>query len=284
MSDFEIQGKKLLNKATETLKDSINKIKLIPYKRIFTKSGYNYIIPNKRKTITMQGVVGVNVEYELSDNIGYFKGVKAEINTQEKIVGDFFIEYKDLIIFVNGFDGFTESAGQYRYVGVALRSDRIHLINDSLANADYGYSCLDIIVDIPDYVILPKFETLAKESFKEGVILAEIQEQKTLNLFNLGLDSISQSLVDSVRFVLVNMNRAEATKFLKAILDYSLKSQNFGIVSNPEIKEISDYDNVSNLRSVLYEIVVKISYNIEIKEKVVEKGIKNVLFYISPIK
>ena len=191
------------------------------------------------------------------------------------------MHYQDMIVFLNGYSSYTETMGQYQYEGIALRNDRVKLLDINLTNNTYGFSSLDIIIGIPSYIVLPRYETLSSETFNEGVILADVVAQEPLCLSQYSDISIDHPMIDDLRFTLINMTRIEAAKFLKSLMDYSLISKEFGIISNPILKEGHDYDNVSNLRSILYEIEVKVSYNISIKLEEPQKYIKNVIFRVS---
>lgn len=278
---MQSQSKNLLNKANKAFKDYVNKAELIPYKRTYTNTGYNYIIPDTKNLKIIDCAINFSVDYTLSENIGYFKGIRVTIDTQYKIIGNYYMHYQDMIVFLNGYSSYTETMGQYQYEGVALRNDRVKLLDINLTNNTYGFSSLDIIIGIPSYVVLPRYETLSSKTFNEGVILADVVAQESLCLSQYSDISIDHPMVDDLRFTLINMTRVEAAKFLKSLMDYSLMSKEFGIISNPILKEGHDYDDVSNLRSILYEIEVKVSYNISIKLEETQKYIKNVIFRVS---
>lgn len=275
------QSKNLLNKANKAFKDYVNKAELIPYKRTYTNTGYNYIIPDTKNLKIIDCAINFSVDYTLSENIGYFKGIRVTIDTQYKIIGNYYMHYQDMIVFLNGYSSYTETMGQYQYEGIALRNDRVKLLDINLTNNTYGFSSLDIIIGIPSYIVLPRYETLSSETFNEGVILADVVAQEPLCLSQYNDISIDHPMIDDLRFTLINMTRVEAAKFLKSLMDYSLISKEFGIISNPTLKEGHDYDDVSNLRSILYEIEVKVSYNISIKLEETQKYIKNVIFRVS---
>lgn len=279
------KARELLNKSVEAFSNKLNKVEIIAFNRVYTKTGYNYIIPIKSKKKYITCSIELDVNYELSENIGYYKDIKAFVYTQEKLVGSFYLKYKDLYIFINGFDNYTESLSQYKYNGVAIRSDRVILLDKNISDTTYGFNCMDIITDIPNYTILPHYENISINDFKDGVILMGITEQESPTMLykDLSNNSINQNLIDNVKFLLINIDRSKALTFLEDLQDFSLKNLNFGIVSNPIIKEIKDYDNVSNLRTIAYEINIKISYNVATLIEKEQKAVNKIIFCVKGV-
>lgn len=273
----------LLKSSIREFQDDKNSALLIAYNKITTDQGFSYIIENK-SCEKINCAIHFDVAYEYKEDKGPIRNVDIEISTRKKLKNDtnYLCKYQDLIIFINRYDGYNETMGQYLYKAKALPRDKLKLL-ENLENKIYGYSLFDKLSKLKDFVILPKYLS-QKTNFNENVVLYESLGNEPLTLLNNNLNELSQVLIEDVEFILVNFTRLDVMRFIKSIEDLSIEKQEFGFSSNYKIDEINDIDTYAVLKGITYKINLKLCYNIAMEYKQNEKYINTVIFKMKDAK
>lgn len=269
---------KLLEISTEKILDNQNPVKLCPYTRLNTNQGYSFISLKRRKAKQILASIELDVSWEHDESVGYLKEVNSKVYTQEKIKGDYCVLYQDAVIFLSEFGGYTESMGQYLYVGKAVRLDKLPLIDSNLHKESYGYSCVELLMMLEGYNVIPEFMSLDLDKLTEGIFLIKVTDSNNLTMIRRSDDILEQVRVDSINIKGINVSRKNLMRFVNDLVNLGRDYELFGLVGDYQIIEMNNYDNFSNLRGIRYEIILNFCYNIHTLLDCREKHITTVMF------
>lgn len=269
---------KLLEISTEKILDNQNPVKLCPYTRLNTNQGYSFISLKRRKAKQILASIELDVSWEHDESVGYLKEVNSKVYTQEKIKGDYCILYQDAVIFLSEFGGYTESMGQYLYMGKAVRLDKLPLIDSNLHKESYGYSCVELLMMLESYNVIPEFMSLDLDKLTEGIFLIKVNDSNNLTMIRRSDDILEQVRVDSINIKGINVSRKNLMRFVNDLVNLGRDYDLFGLVGDYQIIEMNNYDNFSNLRGIRYEIILNFCYNIHTLLDCREKHITTVMF------
>ena len=269
---------KLLEISTEKILDKQNPVKLCPYTRLNTNQGYSFISLKRRKAKQILASIELDVSWEHDESVGYLKEVNSKVYTQEKIKGDYCILYQDAVIFLSEFGGYTESMGQYLYVGKAVRLDKLPLIDSNLHKESYGYSCVELLMMLEGYNVIPEFMSLDLDKLTEGIFLIKVNDSNNLTMIRRSDDILEQVRVDSINIRGINVSRKNLMRFVNDLVNLGRDYELFGLVGDYQIIEMNNYDNFSTLRGIQYEIILNFCYNIHTLLDCREKHITTVMF------
>lgn len=269
---------KLLEISTEKILDNQNPVKLCPYTRLNTNQGYSFISLKRRKAKQILASIELDVSWEHDESVGYLKEVNSKVYTQEKIKGDYCILYQDAVIFLSEFGGYTESMGQYLYMGKAVRLDKLPLIDSNLHKESYGYSCVELLMMLEGYNVIPEFMSLDLDKLTEGIFLIKVNDSNNLTMIRRSDDILEQVRVDSINIKGINVSRKNLMRFVNDLVNLGRDYDLFGLVGDYQIIEMNNYDNFSNLRGIRYEIILNFCYNIHTLLDCREKHITTVMF------
>lgn len=290
----------LLKASIAEFNDKVHKVLLVPFKRIFTKEGYSYLILDRLKSREVESAIHFGREYAVTEDIGRLHTTQVEFSTREKIdIPNTLFIYKnmdtgkakvkskkcdleldgdDMVIFCKGFNGYNETMKQFMYEAEVLTADKLMMLkpfDDVL-----GYSSFDIISQMPDYDILPRYAFI-EDKINDGVVLLNIEETTPISLpiFDRANKRYVQSNYEDISFDLLNLDRLKIAKFADKLQQYSLDSNRFGVCSDIKIAELGNLQESAALRGPAVKISLKVSYAIDIAEvQKFEKYIRDVVW------
>ncbi|HDZ5024777.1 TPA: hypothetical protein RTG57_001727 [Campylobacter jejuni] len=264
----------LLRTAIKSFKDNFNKVNVYSYKLVTTDQGYSYIVKNSKSLKELECAIHYDANYNYNEDKGSLREVDVSVITREKLPSDVLIEYQDLTILIKSYTGFNNSMGQYEYIGRAITSDKLKLLTK--LKGTYGYSVFDKLIDIDDFIVIPKYLT-KNDKFNGKVVLYEKIDSETISMVNPYSNDLTQTLTENSEFILINSTREDVLTFIRNLEKLSLEGSSFGIVSTINTEELNDVDTYFSLKGISYKISVKLCYNINMKKANEAKIIKNVL-------
>lgn len=265
----------LLKAALPPFTDKYEPIFAVPYKKIITAQGFSYIVKDESQKKPLKAVIHYSADYDINENAGNLKQIQATLTTRERLKGNVLIEYKGMILTPLNYSDINETIGSYDYACVGITADKLSLVN--APKEAVGFSCFDLLWDMPNYDILPQY--LGANDYNQGVVFLSIENQKAIGLPQEDSLGAWQLMQETAILRLINFNRLDFLKFYNNLLDYSEISGKFGIIGECEIKELNDIDSRAVIKSVAYELRVDLSYSIQY-DKADDKIIRAVIFKV----
>lgn len=249
----------LLKASIAEFKDTKNNAEVYTFERFVTSTGYTYLKVDieSKKCISC----AIHIDTEKDELYGIQEVAKGFLSTRVKINNNQFVKYKNFYLFINSNSEYNETMQQYGYRVDLLTNDKLRLLSE--INEEFGNTCYDKVSTIPGYSIMPFYSY--QGDFTQGVILFKIEESKSITMVRQHLKKLSQLREDKVSFQLVNLPRDKVFLFSRDLQEFSLSSNNFGIVSTLEIKDNEEYDKASQLKSLASSVETAISYTIEVE-------------------
>lgn len=251
---------------------------LCPFKKAVNKQGYAFFTLLKESTESISASVELQGEWQLDNEAGFVKRVNCDIFTQKKIIGNYCILYQDAIIFIVNFVGYTEKMGTYHYQGRAVESTNLPLIDTLDSDSVYGYSCFDLIAEMPTYNILPAYAVADNDDFSEGLVVARISDSTDLTLIREEQNKLKQMRADDVSFYGINLTRAQLMQFLQQLFEWGRDNELFGLSGSYAISELTLPDDFIKIKGIRYLCKARICYNIEIEFETSRRTIDVVMF------
>ena len=270
--------KSLLQNAITQLQAAGDTALLCPFKKIVNAQGYAFFTLLKDKAETISASIEMHGEWQLDNEAGFVKRVNCDIFTQKKVIGDFCILYQDAIIFIVNFAGYTEKMATYHYEGRAVEATNLPLIDSLDSDSVYGYSCFDLLAQLPDYNILPAYAVADTDDFSTGLIVARIDTSADLSLVREEGDKLKQMRKDDVSFYGVNLTRAQLMQFLHSLFEYGRDTETFGLSGSYETRELTLPDDYIKTKGIRYLIKVSVCYNIETERETSRRTINTIMF------
>lgn len=275
--------------AAELLKASVNEFKdkkenalFWEVDRIYTKSGYAYLV--KKKSTPISCALHFANSFQQDSTLGRYETADIAINTNTQLGFDGIITYKDLIIAFTGSGNYNEEMKMWHYFGAGSFSPinkQFLVLSEKEIDNNLGVNSTEIILDLAkDYPIVPHFFE-AKTDKK--YIIFQADENSPIEVGScIDYDqnnSLRLHKVDDVTLTFVNFTRNEAMAELYRIQQESLKPDTkFGIMSEMLLKNDEIYQIAFNWRALAYTCDFTINYYaVESKDNHVAK-IKKVIY------
>lgn len=232
-------------------------------KRVFTASGYAYLIKQSSEPISCAFHFAKN--FETSEEIGKYENVEITLNTRKEIgFDDSIITYKDLTVALLTQGNYNETMAQWHYHGVGSFSpisNKFLITDESEIEENLGVNSMEIMLNLQkDYPMVPSyFEAKSEKKY----IMVDVEEQGVMSgVLNFNSGGILQLWKkDAVKLTFVNFNRDEALKEINRIQNASLdKDTNFGFCSTPDLSNKYLYQLAFNWKSLTYVSNFEINY------------------------
>lgn len=257
----------LLAQSVKEFEDKKENALLWSIDRIYTKTGYCYIV--KKQSTPISCAFHFANSFTQDETLGKYQTADIVLNTRTKLGFDGIITYKDLVVAFTNSGNYNETMGQWHYFGVGAFNqitNRFLILDEKEIDANLGVNSTEIFLNLEkDYPIVPHyFEAKSDEKY----ILFEAREMggayRTGSTLGFGADNyLNYHKVDSISLTFVNFNRDEAMSEMYRIQQESLKPDTqFGINTPFDIRNIELYQIAFNWRALAYSCDFVINYYI----------------------
>lgn len=272
----------LLKASKKEFEDKVNNAVVWSCKRVFTSSGYAYLIKQSSKPISC--AIHFARNFETSDEVGKFENIEVAINTNEEIpFEDAVIEYKDFIVALLSQRNYNETMKMWHYNGVGSFSpisNFFFVTSEDEIIHNLGVNSMQIFCELKkDYPIVPSY--FNAQSTKKYIMVDIEEASEGLNsVLSKDIEGrISARKRDNVKLTFVNFTRDEALAELHRIQEASLvESPKFGFVSAPKLENKYLYQLAFNWKSNTYIATFSIFYFISSEALWPGKVIEEVIY------
>lgn len=250
--------------------------------KVYTKSGFLYIVKKKSKPISC--ALHFAHSFESDRVLGKYETADILINTMEDLGFDGLITYKDLTVAFTSSGNYNEEMKEWHYFGVGAFSPisrRFIVLDEKDIDDNLGVNSTEIFLNLQkDYPIVPHFFEAKSE---EKYILFEPRENDGVGV-GTAMDYDSEGRmrfhkIDDIKLTFVNFSRDEAMAEIYRLQNCSLMPDTeFGIMSEMSIKNTNIYQIAFNWRAVAYTCEFTINYYITQSYKVNLPQVKKALY------
>lgn len=250
----------LLKASIEEFRDLQENALFWTCERIFTSSGYCYILLKESRPISC--AIHFNRSFESDENIGKYESNDMQINTREDLGFEGVIEYKGLFCALVSQGNWNATMGQYHYQGTGSFGpiNRQFLItNEQEVNKKIGVDSMPIFMNLEFGVPIVPSYYMAKS--QTSYVMVDVEYEGDITPILSTRKSYEQIKVDNVKLTFVNFSTHDAMKFLDRLQNLSL-SQNptFGFLTTPGLQAQHVYQISFNWKALVYESSFKINY------------------------
>lgn len=273
--------KDLMNASKREFEDLKNNALYWQVKRIFTQSGYCYII--KEKSTPISCAFHFNKAVDSSEEVGKYSDIEFSLNTRQELDLNGIVEYKNLIVGILRQGNYNATMDMWHYSGngtLGVIEDMFLISNENEILADLGVNAMPIFLKMADkYPIIPSyFEPPSKKPF----IMVDIEDSN----YNINswikyknANEIYERKCDKIILTFINFTKTQAMNELKRIIDLSLiPDKEFGILSTPKLDNKYFYQKAFNWKSLTYKAEFDINYAIQSQSDNEQMQIKQILF------
>lgn len=274
----------LLKASVGEFKDNQINAKIWKSKRIFTKSGYCYVLKQKSKPIS--AALHYNRSFETSEEFGKYENNDWLINTREELTFGDIIEYKNMNFALVSQGNWNATMRQWHYNATGAFSpieSQFLIVNEKDVEESIGASSLPIFLTLKlDFPTIPSYfdaQTYFAEKLKK-YIMVDTEFEQVLHPIHLDEEAFyNQRCVENVKISLVNLNTSEAMKVVKTLQEASLLPEaGFGFMSLPSLKQQSVFQTSFEWKSLTYLCEFKINYNLRARSDEEITHIKEVVY------
>lgn len=228
--------------------------------RIFTSSGYCYILKKKSRPISC--ALHYNRTFETDENIGKYENNDVLLNTREDLGFQGLIEYKGIYCAFNQQGNWNAEMGQFHYNGSGSFgpiSQKFLITDEKEVEEKIGADSTPIFMNLDFGVpIVPAY--YQAESMKKYVMVST-EYERDLTPITEAIKSYEQIKVDNVKLTFVNFTTHDAMDFLHKLQNLSLSPNGgFGFLSTPGLAAKSTYQISFNWKALVYESSFSINY------------------------
>lgn len=250
----------LLKASIAEFEDHKNNALLWDCDRIFTSSGYCYILKKSSKPVSC--AIHYNRTFETDENIGKYENNDVAINTREELGFQGVIEYKGMHFAFNSQGNWNETMAQYHYSGSGGFGpiQNTFLVTDiAEVEKKIGADSMPIFMDLEFGVpIVPAY--YQADSMKRYVMV-HTEYVGDLTPVRPDLKSYVQHKRDTIKLAFVNFTTHDAMHFLNRLQELSLSPKsNFGFLTIPGLKSKDTYQISFNWKALVYESEFDINY------------------------
>lgn len=257
-------AREILAASKNRFEDKLEKALVWTCKRVYTKSGFCYLVKQESREISC--AIHFSKNYEANDAVGKLENVEVALNTFEKI--DFFNEivtYKDLIIGVSSHGNYNENMKMWHYKCVGSYtpiSNQFLVTSEEDILENLGADATEIMLALAaEYPFIPSHFYAGEKTKYVMVRCEDNSDSLNLTMTKDEEDFYIQRKIDSVTFSFVNLTRDEALKEYKRILDESLKPEaKFGVLKVGQLKNNVVYQTSFSWKSNTYEANIEVFY------------------------
>lgn len=272
--------KELLERSKKEFEDKVQNALYWSYDRIYTKSGYCYIIKKDSKPLSCSFHFSQNIDS--SGEIGKFTDIEFMLNTNTKLELNGIIEYKGFIVGILRQGNYNETMGMWHYSGngsLNVIEDMFIITSEDEVNERLGVNAMENILKLQkQYPLIPSY---FNPPSKQPYIMVDIEDSNFNVNSNLKQDldgNLWQRKTDLIKLTFMNFTRDDAMRELKRIIDTSLTPDaSFGILSTPKLQNKYFYQRAFNWKSLTYTAEFDINYVIDGKPREIPLQIKEVI-------
>lgn len=274
----------LLKASVNEFKDNQINAKIWKTRRVFTKSGYCYIL--KQKSRPLSAALHYNRSFETSEEIGKYENNDVLINTRDELTFGDIIEYKNMNFALVSQGNWNATMRQWHYIATgafAPIESQFLIVDEKEVNESIGASSLPIFLSLElGFLVIPSYfdaQTYFAEKQKK-YIMVDTEFEQVLNPVYLDEAAFyNQRHVENVKFSFVNLSTAEAMRAIKTLQEASLSPEaEFGFMSLPSLKQQSVFQTSFEWKSLTYLSEFKINYNLKARGDEEISRIKEVMY------
>lgn len=254
----------LLKASIDEFRDKKDNALFWTCERIYTNSGYCYILKKESRKISC--ALHYNRYFETDENIGKYENNDMTITTREDLGFNGIIEYKGIYCAFNRQGNWNATMGQYHYVGIGAFtpiSNQFLITDLQEIETKIGVNSMPLFMNLnfKDVVIMPAY--YAANSLKKYVMV-NTEPLKDLTGIIMQDEYYQQIKCDNVKLTFVNFKTNEAMEFLNNLQNLSLsENASFGFLSLPTLITKDTYQVSFNWKALAYESEFKINYNLK---------------------
>lgn len=250
----------LLKASIEEFRDYQENALFWSCERIFTSSGYCYILLKESKPISC--AIHYNRSFESDEYIGKYESNDMQINTREDLGFDGIIEYRGLFCALVSQGNWNATMGQYHYLGTGSFgpiNKQFLITSESEVNKKIGVDSMPLFMNLEFGVpIVPSYYQAESQT---SYVMVDVDYEGDMTPIVATRQSYEQIKVDNVRLTFVNFTTHDAMKFLERLQNLSLSSEaSFGFLTIPGLQAKHTYQISFNWKALVYESTFKINY------------------------
>lgn len=269
--------KNLLDRSIKEFEDKKQNALFWTCDKIFTKSGYLYIVKKESRPISC--AFHYAKSFETSEEIGKYENVEIALNTYEELGFEGVVEYNGLNVAFSSQGNYNDTMQIWHYKGVGtfdVISNQFMVMSADEINNNLGVNSMEIMLNLQkDYPFVPSyFEAKSEKKY----VMVDIDSSEDIGgaLKKDGKYKLHKS--DEVKLTFVNFTRDEALQELFRIQENSLKPDTqFGLMTSPTLENRYLYQIAFNWKSLTYISSFKINYYIK-SNATYDPAIKDVIF------
>ena len=272
----------LLNASKREFEDKKENAVLWKCKRIYTSSGYAYLVKQTSKKISC--AIHFARNFDTSEEIGKYENIEVVLNTFEEIpFDDAVIEYKGFVVAMLSQRNYNEEMRMFHYNGVGSFesiSKMFFVTSEDEISENLGVNSMQIFCSLKkDYPIVPSY--FKADSVKKFIMCDVEESNEGLNstIFKNEEGNFVSRKSDSVKLTFVNFTRDEAMAELHRIQEESLNPETtFGILTPPKLENKYMYQLAFSWKSNTYIATFLAFYFLRSDTKVEQPVIQKVVY------
>lgn len=272
----------LLNASKKEFEDKEENALLWKCKRIYTSSGYAYLVKQTSKKISC--AIHFARNFDTSEEIGKYENIEVVLNTFEEIpFDDAVIEYKGFVVAMLSQRNYNAEMKMFHYNGVGSFesiSKMFFVTSEDEISENLGVNSMQIFCELKkDYPIVPSY--FKADSVKKFIMCDVEESNEGLNtaIFKNAAGELVSRKSDNVKLTFVNFTRDEAMAEMARIQEESLKpSTSFGILTPPKLENKYMYQLAFSWKSNTYIATFTAFYFLRSAAKVSQPAIQKIVY------
>ena len=270
----------LLKASIKEFEDLTNNALFWECKKVFTDSGYCFIIQKTSRPISC--AIHFARSFETSEEIGKYENIDVAINTREELDFSGIITYKDFVIGLLSQGNYNETSKQFHYRGVGSFtpiSSKFLVKSEAEIDANIGVNAMPIFLKFGGrYPYVPSY---FEASSHKQYVMVDCDDDGSIGngIFADDADKYALHKSANIKLTFVNFGRDEALAELHRIQQHSLRDDaEFGFMSPPTLDNKYSYQLAFNWKSLTYVSEFKINYCVRSDSSAYISKVREVLF------
>lgn len=251
----------LLKASINEFEDKVQNCLLWEIERVYTSTGFCYIIKKKSKRIS--AALHYDMQYNESSVVGRFETNNILITTRSELPSDCILTYKNLTFAINEMGWYNETMGQWHYNAndiIKAISDEFLITDLNEIKQEIGINSYPIFSELElDYPIVPSY--YAPDATQKSYVVLDITNGEGVTPVYYKGELIKQYKNDIIKLSFVNIDTKDALLFIKKIQEYSVKPDTqFGINALNTFIDEKLYQRSFNWRALSYSMEMRVNY------------------------
>ncbi len=277
--------KSLLSASVAYFNDNINNAYYYDVERIFTDSGYCYILKKPESKREVCVALHYNTTYEADEILGRHSLNDISISSREPLNVNGVLEYKGMYFGINSQDNWNVVPDHYSYSGSSayshiaktfLITDRSQILDNLSSNIMHllipAFRELGELA-VPAYYAATDYKKYIMLNVTDSAMLSLIHSKEKVDAQGFKTERVMQWKKDGVKMAFINYTADEAMSVLHKFQEMSLGGL-FGFNEFGTIRDEHIYQNAFNWFSLTYTTELVMNYYLDYQTKNTDFGKK----------